>query len=239
MSFVTKLAGMIGSQVNRITGVTEATNKANAQELAMWNLNNEYNSPAQQMKRLKDAGLNPALVYGTGSSVATGVSKSAPQAHSEGAGLAALSSLLSAISLGQDIQAKGQENAIRSYNLEYAREQSLPYGAQPDPWERRAAVINNAIHDIFGSGSGSGSGAGKSNIGGAVRSVLSIGRKGGLGSPAVQKAREVASSVTNPLGWAANKLLQKVAENRAATLSKKRHLSDADKFFIDLVENMR
>lgn len=237
MSFVTKFASKVGSQLNRITGVTEATNKANAQELAMWNLNNEYNTPAQQMQRLKDAGLNPALVYGTGSSVATGVSKSAPQAHSESAGFAALSSLLSAISLGQDIQAKGQENAIRSYNLEYAREQSLPYGAQPDPWERRAAVINNAVQDIFGSGSGSG--AGKSNVGGALRSILSIGRKGGLSSPAVQKAREVATAVTNPLGWVANKALQKVAENRAAALSKKRRLSDADKFFIDLVENMR
>lgn len=29
-----------------------------------WNLQNEYNHPAQQMQRLKDAGLNPALMYG-------------------------------------------------------------------------------------------------------------------------------------------------------------------------------
>lgn len=29
-----------------------------------WNMQNEYNSPAEQMKRFKDAGLNPNLIYG-------------------------------------------------------------------------------------------------------------------------------------------------------------------------------
>lgn len=33
----------------------------------MWNKQNEYNSPAQQMKRIKEAGLNPALMYTQGS----------------------------------------------------------------------------------------------------------------------------------------------------------------------------
>lgn len=31
-----------------------------------WNRENNYNSPVEQMKRLKDAGLNPNLVYGNG-----------------------------------------------------------------------------------------------------------------------------------------------------------------------------
>ena len=30
----------------------------------MWNMNNEYNSPVNQMKRLQEAGLNPNLMYG-------------------------------------------------------------------------------------------------------------------------------------------------------------------------------
>lgn len=34
--------------------------------LAYWHMQNEYNSPAAQMQRLKDAGLNPHLVYGNG-----------------------------------------------------------------------------------------------------------------------------------------------------------------------------
>lgn len=34
--------------------------------LSDWNMTNEYNSPQQQMQRLKNAGLNPNLVYGNG-----------------------------------------------------------------------------------------------------------------------------------------------------------------------------
>lgn len=34
--------------------------------LADWNMNNQYNHPAQQMQRLREAGLNPHLVYGGG-----------------------------------------------------------------------------------------------------------------------------------------------------------------------------
>lgn len=42
----------------------------------MWNLTNEYNSPIQQMQRLKAAGLNPALMYGGSGN--SGVAQSAP-----------------------------------------------------------------------------------------------------------------------------------------------------------------
>lgn len=43
--------------------------------LADWQRNNEYNSPAAQMQRLKEAGLNPNLMYGKGT---TGTSSSTP-----------------------------------------------------------------------------------------------------------------------------------------------------------------
>lgn len=36
-------------------------------DLEMWNLQNAYNSPEAQMRRFKDAGLNPNLIYGQGS----------------------------------------------------------------------------------------------------------------------------------------------------------------------------
>lgn len=36
------------------------------QELNAWNLSNQYNTPKSQMERLKEAGLNPNLVYGKG-----------------------------------------------------------------------------------------------------------------------------------------------------------------------------
>lgn len=44
----------------------ERWNQQNAYNKSMWDLQNEYNSPAAQMQRYRDAGLNPALMYGTG-----------------------------------------------------------------------------------------------------------------------------------------------------------------------------
>ena len=51
--------------------------KAYQRSLNMWNLQNEYNSPTQQMVRIRAAGLNPNLVYGNG--VAGNSSGSTPQ----------------------------------------------------------------------------------------------------------------------------------------------------------------
>lgn len=52
-------------------------------DLEMWNMQNEYNSPANQMMRFKEAGLNPHLIYGQGSSGnANGApSYNTPQGH--------------------------------------------------------------------------------------------------------------------------------------------------------------
>lgn len=47
-----------------------------AYNLELWNLMNEYNTPAAQMKRYQDAGLNPNLIYGQSNTA------SSPQAAS-------------------------------------------------------------------------------------------------------------------------------------------------------------
>ena len=38
---------------------------ARREDLAQWNRENAYSSPTEQMKRLKMAGLNPNLIYGS------------------------------------------------------------------------------------------------------------------------------------------------------------------------------
>lgn len=43
-----------------------------ADNLSDWHMQNQYNSPAEQMKRLKAAGLNPHLVYGNGADAQMG-----------------------------------------------------------------------------------------------------------------------------------------------------------------------
>lgn len=54
----------------------EMYEKQKADNLEFWNMQNTYNSPQEQMKRLQAAGLNPNLVYGDG---ATGNVASAPE----------------------------------------------------------------------------------------------------------------------------------------------------------------
>lgn len=40
-----------------------------ADNLSFWNMENEYNSPAMQMQRYKDAGINPNFIYGSANAV--------------------------------------------------------------------------------------------------------------------------------------------------------------------------
>lgn len=67
-------SGLVGGTINAIsTGVqnkknrqfaTEMYNRQKADNYEFWQIQNEYNSPASQMARFKDAGLNPHLIYG-------------------------------------------------------------------------------------------------------------------------------------------------------------------------------
>lgn len=50
-------------------------------EVKMWNMQNEYNDPAAEMRRLKDAGLNPHLMYGNGAQANRGGDLTNPQAE--------------------------------------------------------------------------------------------------------------------------------------------------------------
>ena len=57
---------------------TRETNALNRQwSLEDWNRQNAYNSPLQQMQRLREAGLNPNLVYGSGAQTTAGMIKQA------------------------------------------------------------------------------------------------------------------------------------------------------------------
>lgn len=59
-----------------IGGSLLANNSNRRREKKMWDANNRYNHPSMQMARLKEAGLNPHLVYGQSASGATGSSSS-------------------------------------------------------------------------------------------------------------------------------------------------------------------
>lgn len=72
------IGGIISSQGNKQS--QERYNQAqmklaeqqNAQQVDFWKMQNAYNDPSQQMNRLKNAGLNPNMLYGSGVSQASG-----------------------------------------------------------------------------------------------------------------------------------------------------------------------
>lgn len=69
--------GLIGSAINYAFQKKLAAQQ-NEYNLNMWNLQNEYNSPINQMRRYEEAGLNPALMYGQ---VSPGNASTVPQMH--------------------------------------------------------------------------------------------------------------------------------------------------------------
>lgn len=88
-----------------------------AQNMTMWNKQNEYNSPTAQRKRLEEANLNPALMYGNGS-VSTGNASQMPQYQQMGVDIG--QNMMSALQMAQvvanikntnaDTEGKKQEN---------------------------------------------------------------------------------------------------------------------------------
>jgi len=54
----------------------ELAEYGHSKDLEMWNRANEYNAPTQQMSRLREAGLNPRLIYGASSGQAAGTAAS-------------------------------------------------------------------------------------------------------------------------------------------------------------------
>ena len=69
-------SGLFGLGANLLSnsGAKRRQDLANKQNIEFWNMQNAYNTPKQQMARLKDAGLNPNLIYGSNAN--TGVAGS-------------------------------------------------------------------------------------------------------------------------------------------------------------------
>lgn len=130
-------SGILGSVASIIN--TNKTNKANRElaeysyqkDLEMWNRQNAYNDPSAQMARYQGAGLNPNLIYGSGSASA-GNSASMPryqapsmQYHYEapnvaptiGAYLDTKAKNAQIQSINEDVTAKRLQNQITTASL--------------------------------------------------------------------------------------------------------------------------
>ena len=112
------VASLINTGVN--AWMQNKTNEYNTQQQwDMWNANNAYNTPAAQMQRFKDAGLNPNLIYGqqnTSTPVQVGNAQ-APKSTIGGFGSTFLD-FANMLSVKQDVQRKELENDLLDQTLE-------------------------------------------------------------------------------------------------------------------------
>ena len=88
------LPGRLGIGVKAKTGLKDVADEAynltpaehaHKRDIEMWNRQNEYNHPRAQMERLREAGLNPNLMYGQGQQTSSGSSRQMPQYNAQAA----------------------------------------------------------------------------------------------------------------------------------------------------------
>lgn len=103
------LASQLGSNIAQNIGSRKAQKRAFAHNIDMWNRANEYNDPSAQMARLKAAGLNPNLVYGSGS-VTGNTTTQTPKYQAE--------EVKYDVDAGRVMQTLGQYNNIKVQNAQ-------------------------------------------------------------------------------------------------------------------------
>ena len=140
-------AGMLANAATSYFG-NRQQNKANIQlqreaqnfELEQWNRMNEYNTPVMQMQRLKDAGLNPNLMYSQGN-VGNATSYAKPhvaQVMNELAGIKA--NIPELISLYQDTRIKDAQISNIQANTDNINARTITESIRPVLLGNQAAL---------------------------------------------------------------------------------------------------
>lgn len=142
------------AQLNREFQTSERL-AAQEYNLDMWNLQNEYNSPEQQLQRLKAAGINPNAMYGS-SQLANSASSVAPTTPMSGAtasspsiasamvanGLQLSQMLAQTKNLNADTQLKKQQFDFNELT------QPQQYELLKQAYEKNKVEIDNLLKDL-------------------------------------------------------------------------------------------
>ncbi len=116
------ILGYIGQRQTNKTNLRLAK-EAREHDVKMWQMQNEYNTPAMQMQRLKEAGLNPNLMYGQGTTgnALTPQKAPVPEVGNELSSLAQMS-LAPVLSMYQDWRVKNAQIENLKANAEATRQ---------------------------------------------------------------------------------------------------------------------
>lgn len=153
------LGAAAGSQFGNMLGPSEErmANRQYVQQkrdaIAFWNMQNEYNSPVAQMQRLKEAGLNPMLVYGSGSVDGNSTSApsvpSYPQVRSGRSG--GVSSAVEKFFLNKSMENAEDQSRANALNEEYLslRNDLMRAKTQNELTRRNKPDTDNSMKDLI------------------------------------------------------------------------------------------
>lgn len=134
-----------GAQIGSVKDkkwIAKENQKARDFQLEMWNKANEYNLPSAQMVRLQEAGLNPNLVYGQGTSTladyVSAPGHSAPNMNTKDIAKDSIATALQTASLKSGIEVNKSIAAKNEAEAEKARQ------------ETRGIAVDSEIKEVHG-----------------------------------------------------------------------------------------
>lgn len=141
--------GLLYDSINQQNEANQkAVDKANAYDMYTWDLANEYNNPKSQMQRLASAGLNPNLVYGSGSVTGntTGVAGSNGVASQEGIASGALARGLPLAQGLANLRNTNSQNQLLQYQMGQTQAQTANIKANTLRTQAETANLNNYLN---------------------------------------------------------------------------------------------
>lgn len=106
---------------------TEMWEKQNIWNKDMWEATNEYNSPTEQMKRMRDAGLNP-LYYGLDGSSANGLEAAQPLGYEQAKSQPTVNPMSAAINGGTQVASMIKDLQLKDAQIDKLKEDTKGVG---------------------------------------------------------------------------------------------------------------
>lgn len=199
----------LGSTVNTLLGGEAAAQDAFKYNMEAIKYQNEYNKPANQMARLREAGLNPNLVYGGSSGSVAGNLSTAPTGNyqSRGSGnlFDVLGGVLGAYQAFQNARKTSAEADILEHDYNNARK--TPFNVSD---KSTSATVSRLLSNYLGIDGRS--------IGDALKGLVQEGRSAGTQRKPMSVLEQNRMSNTAVY----DKSLPHIGPNRAAYLRTKK-----------------
>lgn len=156
----------VGSLLNAVTGVTDTADESykaskklmgmeNANNIALWNMQNEYNTPTAQIARIKEAGIdvNPmtyAVGNGNMSTTASSVSTVTPHMPVYSGAANPITTLMGVLNGIEDFKARRLNNRILAKDVQTYEDTGIKPGSDTLSQLARMLVNSPAMKTLAG-----------------------------------------------------------------------------------------